>query len=98
MAGRTAMTLRTGCSRNESSCITMHSQRGEATDLNYSDPRRADEAIAQSLTIPEDLRGHVMVAPFQGLIDWARANSLWPVTFGLACCAIEYIASRNPRS
>jgi NADH-quinone oxidoreductase B subunit len=60
-------------------------------------PRRADEVIEQSLTIPVDLRGHVMVAPFQGLIDWARKNSIWPVTFGLACCAIEYIASQNSR-
>jgi coenzyme F420-reducing hydrogenase gamma subunit len=66
------MTSRTGYSRNESSCITMHSQRGEATELNSPDPRRADEVIAQSLTIPEDLRGHVMVAPFQGLIDGVK--------------------------
>ncbi len=27
------------------------------------------------------------------LEDWARQSSLWPVTFGLACCAIEMMAS-----
>ena len=27
------------------------------------------------------------------LEDWARESSLWPVTFGLACCAIEMMAS-----
>ncbi len=90
------MTSRTGYSRNESSCITMHSQRGEAMELNSPAPRRADEVIAQSLTIPEDLRGHIMVAPSQGLIDWARKNSLWPVTFGPACCAIENDYTAEP--
>ena len=57
--------------------------------LRYQNPRPADEVIEQSLRVPEDLRGQVMVVPFQGLVDWARKNSMWPVTFGLACCAIR---------
>lgn len=27
------------------------------------------------------------------LVNWARKSALWPMTFGLACCAIEMIAS-----
>jgi NADH-quinone oxidoreductase subunit B len=69
----------------------------DPTALRYAAPRPADEVIEQSLNVPVDLRGQVMVVPFQGLIDWARKNSLWPVTFGLACCAIEYIAIQNSR-
>ena len=26
-------------------------------------------------------------------VDWARLSSLWPVTFGIACCAIEMMAT-----
>ncbi len=31
------------------------------------------------------------------LVNWARKSSLWPATFGLACCAIEMIATTMPR-
>jgi len=70
---------------------------GDPTALRYAAPRPADEVIEQSMRVPEELRGQVMVVPFQGLVDWARKNSMWPVTFGLACCAIEYMAIQNSR-
>jgi len=70
---------------------------GDPTALRFASPRPADEVIEQSFKVPEDLRGQVMVVPFQGLVDWARKNSMWQVTFGLACCAIEYMAIQNSR-
>jgi NADH-quinone oxidoreductase subunit B len=31
------------------------------------------------------------------VFNWARKSALWPLTFGLACCAIEMIASTTSR-
>jgi NADH-quinone oxidoreductase subunit B len=31
------------------------------------------------------------------LVNWARKSSLWPATFGLACCAIEMMSTTMPR-
>jgi NADH-quinone oxidoreductase subunit B len=43
----------------------------------------------------EDLERHVkervLMTRFDQILGWARANSLFPLTFGLACCAIEGI-------
>ena len=38
-----------------------------------------------------------MTAQLDKLVNWARKSSLWPATFGLACCAIEMMASTMPR-
>ena len=31
------------------------------------------------------------------LVNWSRANSLWPMPFGTACCAIEFMATAATR-
>jgi NADH-quinone oxidoreductase subunit B len=34
-------------------------------------------------------------ATVQDVINWARKNSIWPVTFGLACCALEMMVASS---
>ena len=37
--------------------------------------------------------GNIVVAKAEDLLNWARLSSLWQVSFGLACCAIEMMAT-----
>jgi len=38
-----------------------------------------------------------MVTSLEAAVNWARESSLWPMTFGLACCAIEMMATGASR-
>lgn len=39
----------------------------------------------------------IIVTSADTVINWARKSSLWPLTFGLACCAIEFMATAASR-
>ncbi|GIW83739.1 MAG: NADH-quinone oxidoreductase subunit B family protein [Thermogemmata sp.] len=43
------------------------------------------------------LEDGLVVTSLEYAINWARESSLWPLTFGLACCAIEMMATGAPR-
>jgi NADH-quinone oxidoreductase subunit B len=58
-----------------------------------SDPRELNRYLNYLTHIQsEGLATSVMIVPLDAAINWARANSIWPLTFGLACCAIEMMA------
>lgn len=48
----------------------------------------------KQLTIPKD---QYVMAKIDDLFNWGRRNSLWPMTFGLACCAVEMMHIAAPR-
>ena len=41
----------------------------------------------------DKLDKNIFVTSVDAVANWARASSLWPMTFGLACCAIEFMAT-----
>ena len=51
-----------------------------------------DETLRRELQ-----RQGVWVTSMQDLYNWGRKNSIWPLQFGLACCAIEMIAAAASR-
>ena len=36
---------------------------------------------------------NILTTTVDGVVSWARKSAIWPMTFGLACCAIEMIVT-----
>jgi NADH-quinone oxidoreductase subunit B len=47
--------------------------------------------------IPPELQGQLSITTLDKVYNWSRRNSLWPMMFGLACCAIEMICAAASR-
>ncbi|MBE0576644.1 MAG: NADH-quinone oxidoreductase subunit B [Desulfuromonadales bacterium] len=47
--------------------------------------------------VEETLGNNVITTSLDKIVNWSRASSLWPLTFGLACCAIEMMATGAAR-
>jgi NADH-quinone oxidoreductase subunit B len=46
---------------------------------------------------PKTLGNGIITTSLDKLVNWSRASSMWPITFGLACCAIEMMATGAAR-
>lgn len=46
---------------------------------------------------PEELSDNILITTVDSVYNLARSYSLWPMTFGLACCAIEFIVAGTAR-
>ena len=59
-------------------------------------PRVQFDAADQD-DLDQAVRSRLLVTRLDFALNWARRSSIWPVTFGLACCAIEMMATGGPR-
>jgi len=57
----------------------------------------AEPLAEPTIEVPDDLKHNLMITSVDALVNWGRKSALWPVTFGLACCAFEMIASAMGR-
>ncbi len=61
----------------------------------------SDAGAAAEVPVPDELANNVLITSVAKLLDpvynWSRRNSLWPLGFGLACCAIEMICAAASR-
>ncbi len=56
-----------------------------------------DRAPGGGKTIVTQMSPNWITSRLDFLANWARANSLWPMPFGTACCAIEFMATAASR-
>ncbi len=45
----------------------------------------------------EEFERGLLLTTVDRMVNWARRSSIWPATFGLACCAIEMMHAATPR-
>src|SRR5207247_8931817 len=58
-----------------------------------TDDKTSDALAAIADTIHRMPGGWIVTTTTEKIFNWARKSSIWPVTFGLACCAIEMMAT-----
>jgi len=63
-----------------------HQERG-------TDDKTSNALAAIADTIHHMPGGWIVTTTTEKVFNWARKSSIWPVTFGLACCAIEMMAT-----
>lgn len=49
------------------------------------------------IPVPEEMQNNVAITSISQLYNWSRSHSVWPLLFGLACCAIEMICTAASR-
>ena len=49
------------------------------------------------IPIPEELASQIAITSLDKIYNWSRRSSVWPLMFGLACCAIEMICTAASR-
>ncbi|GAB3448596.1 NuoB/complex I 20 kDa subunit family protein [Insolitispirillum peregrinum] len=64
--------------------------------MNLIPPGTDQDLILKGVDETLKEKGFVL-SSVDALVNWARTGSLWPMTFGLACCAVEMIHAYMPR-
>ena len=68
-----------------------------STDTLSSANTTESTQVAMNAAFDSKIEGNIVVTRVDAAINWMRKNSLWPMPMGLACCAIELMATASSR-
>ena len=76
---------------------TMGTDKKEGSEIQDLIANSTEPIPGNTVEVPDDLKNNLVVTSIDALVNWGRKSSLWPVSFGLACCAFEMMASAMSR-
>ena len=76
---------------------TLELDRAEGAYVNNLKATHTEPISDPLVEVPDDLERNLVVTSVDALLNWSRKSAMWPLSFGLACCAFEMIASAMSR-
>ena len=71
-----------------------HAEGSQINELKSTNTEPLAEPLVE---VPDDLQRNLAVTSIDALLNWGRKSSVFPLSFGLACCAFEMMASAMSR-
>ena len=76
---------------------TLELDREEGAYINHLKANNVEPLAEPLVEVPDDLQRNLAVTSVDALLNWGRKSAVWPLSFGLACCAFEMMASAMSR-
>ena len=76
---------------------TLELDREEGAYINHLKTNNVEPLREPLVEVPDDLQRNLAVTSVDALVNWGRKSAVWPLSFGLACCAFEMMASAMSR-
>lgn len=76
---------------------SLEMDREEGAYINYLKANNVEPLAEPIIEVPDDLQRNLAVTSIDALVNWGRKSAVWPLSFGLACCAFEMMATAMSR-
>ena len=76
---------------------TWELDRDEGAYVNHIKATHTEALAEPLIEVPDEFDRNVAITSVDALINWGRKSAVWPLSFGLACCAFEMMASAMSR-